>query len=184
MLVRHFCRKRNRMAEISVPACPMPTQKTKFVMSKAQPTGPVEVPHADAGEEQIEDHQPQDADQRQHGDRHGDVPCARADAAPRPRRQTVSVTACRLWPVSPVTRAARCRGSSSGVVGFVGMSASDASRSQGLRSAVHGASAIECQPLLRFSVPVLSLFSSGAGFRTLARYLVRGFVFNSSSNMP
>ncbi len=27
------------MAEISVPAWPMPTQKTKFVMSKAQPTG-------------------------------------------------------------------------------------------------------------------------------------------------
>ena len=39
MLVRHFCRKRNKMAEISVPACPMPTQKTKFVMSKAQQTG-------------------------------------------------------------------------------------------------------------------------------------------------
>ena len=39
MLVRHFWRKRNRMAEISVPACPMPTQNTKFVMSNAQQTG-------------------------------------------------------------------------------------------------------------------------------------------------
>ena len=39
MLVRHFCRKRKRMAEISVPACPMPIQNTKFVMSNAQPTG-------------------------------------------------------------------------------------------------------------------------------------------------
>src|SRR3954470_18103278 len=38
MLVRHFCRNRNRIAEISVPAWPMPTQKTKLVMSKAQPT--------------------------------------------------------------------------------------------------------------------------------------------------
>src|SRR5215217_3760039 len=37
--VRHFCRKRKRMAEMSVPACPMPTQNTKFVMSHAQPTG-------------------------------------------------------------------------------------------------------------------------------------------------
>ena len=39
MPVRHFCRKRNRMAEISVPAWPMPIQKTKLVMSKAQATG-------------------------------------------------------------------------------------------------------------------------------------------------
>ena len=37
--VRHFWRKRKRIAEISVPAWPMPTQKTKFVMSHAQPTG-------------------------------------------------------------------------------------------------------------------------------------------------
>ena len=36
--VLHFSRNRNRMAEISVPACPIPTQKTKFVMSKPQPT--------------------------------------------------------------------------------------------------------------------------------------------------
>ena len=33
MPVRHFCRKRNRIAEINVPACPIPTQKTKLVMS-------------------------------------------------------------------------------------------------------------------------------------------------------
>jgi len=37
-LVRQRCRSRKRIAEISVPAWPMPTQKTKFVMSKAQPT--------------------------------------------------------------------------------------------------------------------------------------------------
>ena len=37
--VRHFWRKRKRIAEISVPACPMPIQNTKFVMSQAQPTG-------------------------------------------------------------------------------------------------------------------------------------------------
>src|SRR5438105_15687291 len=39
MLVRHFCRNRNRMAEISVPAWPMPIQNTKLVMSNAQFTG-------------------------------------------------------------------------------------------------------------------------------------------------
>src|SRR5258706_8125053 len=37
--VRHFWRKRNKIAEISVPAWPIPIQKTKLVMSKAQPTG-------------------------------------------------------------------------------------------------------------------------------------------------
>ena len=42
MLVRHFCRKRNRIAEINVPAWPMPIQKTKLVMSKAHPTGTFE----------------------------------------------------------------------------------------------------------------------------------------------
>ena len=30
--VRHGLRNRNRMAEISVPACPMPIQNTKVVM--------------------------------------------------------------------------------------------------------------------------------------------------------
>src|SRR5919108_2303883 len=37
--VRHFCRKRKRIAEMSVPACPIPIQNTKFVMSHDQPTG-------------------------------------------------------------------------------------------------------------------------------------------------
>ena len=37
--VRHFCRSKNKMAEINVPACPIPIQKTKLVMSQAQPTG-------------------------------------------------------------------------------------------------------------------------------------------------
>jgi hypothetical protein len=37
--VRQRWRKRKRIAEISVPAWPIPTQNTKFVMSHAQPTG-------------------------------------------------------------------------------------------------------------------------------------------------
>src|ERR1044072_3433448 len=37
--VRHFWRSKNKIAEISVPACPIPIQKTKFVISHAQPFG-------------------------------------------------------------------------------------------------------------------------------------------------
>ncbi len=44
MEVRHFCRNRNRIAEISVPAWPIPIQNTKLVMSQAQPMGRL-LPH-------------------------------------------------------------------------------------------------------------------------------------------
>src|SRR5689334_10505684 len=37
--LRHDCRNSSRMAEISVPACPIPTHHTKFVMAKPHPTG-------------------------------------------------------------------------------------------------------------------------------------------------
>ena len=39
MEVRHFCLNRNRIAEMSVPACPIPIQKTKFTMAYPHPTG-------------------------------------------------------------------------------------------------------------------------------------------------
>ncbi len=39
MDVRHFWRNRKRIAEIRVPAWPIPTQNTKLVMSQAQLTG-------------------------------------------------------------------------------------------------------------------------------------------------
>jgi len=42
--VRHFCRKRKRMALISVPAWPMPIQKTKLTIGQPQPTGEL-LPH-------------------------------------------------------------------------------------------------------------------------------------------
>src|SRR5580693_3116180 len=42
--VLHFWRNRNRIAEISVPAWPIPIQNTKFVMSHAQPIGRL-LPH-------------------------------------------------------------------------------------------------------------------------------------------
>jgi hypothetical protein len=37
--LRHRALKSSRIAEIKVPACPIPTQNTKFMMSKAQATG-------------------------------------------------------------------------------------------------------------------------------------------------
>ena len=37
--VRHSCWKSSRIAEISVPAWPMPIHQTKLMMSNAQPTG-------------------------------------------------------------------------------------------------------------------------------------------------
>src|SRR5207248_7369153 len=37
--VRHVCFSSSRIAEMSVPAWPMPIHQTKFVMSNAQPTG-------------------------------------------------------------------------------------------------------------------------------------------------
>src|SRR6185295_12219559 len=37
--VRHVCFNSRRIAEMSVPAWPMPIHHTKLVMSKAQPTG-------------------------------------------------------------------------------------------------------------------------------------------------
>ena len=36
--ILHFCLKRSNTAEINVPACPIPTHQTKFVISQAQPT--------------------------------------------------------------------------------------------------------------------------------------------------
>src|ERR1043166_5767438 len=37
--VRHFWRSKYKIAEIRVPACPIPIQNTKLVMSHAHPTG-------------------------------------------------------------------------------------------------------------------------------------------------
>src|SRR5262245_2907652 len=37
--LRHDCLSRSRIAEISVPACPIPIHQTKLMMSNAQPTG-------------------------------------------------------------------------------------------------------------------------------------------------
>ena len=39
MAVRHRCRNRNRIALMSVPAWPIPTQNTKFTIGKPHMTG-------------------------------------------------------------------------------------------------------------------------------------------------
>ena len=39
--LRHDCRSNSRMAEISVPAWPIPIHHTKLTMAKPQPTGMV-----------------------------------------------------------------------------------------------------------------------------------------------
>src|SRR5215813_3248391 len=35
----HFCRNNNKMAEINVPACPIPIHQTKLMIANPQPTG-------------------------------------------------------------------------------------------------------------------------------------------------
>ena len=79
--VRHFCRNSSRMAEISVPAWPMPIQNTKLVMSNAQPTAVVEPPDADALGELVGDH-PEQVQQRGDGEREADPPAASRAAPP------------------------------------------------------------------------------------------------------
>ena len=37
--VRHFCRSKSRIAEMKVPAWPMPIHQTKLAMAKPQATG-------------------------------------------------------------------------------------------------------------------------------------------------
>ncbi len=39
MPVLHFCRNKNKIAEIRVPAWPMPIQNTKLMMNEPQPIG-------------------------------------------------------------------------------------------------------------------------------------------------
>ena len=44
MVVRHFCLSRHKIAEIKVPAWPMPIQKTKLTMAQPQLVG-LDSPH-------------------------------------------------------------------------------------------------------------------------------------------
>jgi hypothetical protein len=51
MELRHDWRSNKRMAEISVPAWPIPIHQTKLTMAKPQPMGMVDAPNADAFQE-------------------------------------------------------------------------------------------------------------------------------------
>ena len=106
------------MAEISVPAWPMPTQKTKLVMSKAQHTGRLRFHTPTPVKNRYRTIRPRMPSRQSemamatYQARGGAGGLGHAGTPP-------SVTACRLWPVSPVIRVARRRGSSSGVVDLV-----------------------------------------------------------------
>ena len=60
--VRQSCFSRNRIAEISVPAWPIPIHHTKLMMANPQPIGNVDAPNADALEEQTAHGQHQQVD--------------------------------------------------------------------------------------------------------------------------
>ncbi len=67
--VRQRCRNKNKIAEISVPACPMPTQKTKFTIVKCPTHRNIQSPDANPFPEQLADSsrpalRPADADRR------------------------------------------------------------------------------------------------------------------------
>ena len=51
--VRHVCCSSSRIAEISVPAWPMPIHQTKLMMSNAPADRDVDAPDADALDEQV-----------------------------------------------------------------------------------------------------------------------------------
>ena len=59
--VRHVCWSSSRIAEISVPAWPMPIHQTKLTMAKRPADRDVDAPDADALDEQVGER-----DQQQH----------------------------------------------------------------------------------------------------------------------
>ena len=65
--VRQRWRSRNRMAEMSVPAWPMPIHQTKFTMSQAHITGSHIAPNADAGGNLVSEHEHQHSQRHQLG---------------------------------------------------------------------------------------------------------------------
>ena len=65
MELRQVCRSSSRMAEISVPAWPIPIHQTKLTMAKPHAHGNVDAPDADALEEQIPDGEKQHHHQRE-----------------------------------------------------------------------------------------------------------------------
>ena len=71
--LRQDCRSNSRMAEISVPAWPMPIHQTKLTIANPQPIGIVDAPDAGAFDEQIADRE-QHHHREQEGDAKADEP--------------------------------------------------------------------------------------------------------------
>ena len=72
--LRHDCRSRSRMAEIRVPAWPIPIHQTKLTMANPQADRDIDAPDAHALDQQVAD-----GEQQHHGEQEGD---AKADEPP------------------------------------------------------------------------------------------------------
>ena len=79
--VRHCWCSSSRMAEISVPAWPMPIHQTKLTMAKPQPTGMLMPQMPTPRQQQVADGEEQDHDQ---GEREGEA----EPASPRGRAES------------------------------------------------------------------------------------------------
>ena len=89
--VRHCCLSRNRMAEISVPAWPMPIHHTKLVIAKPQATGNRHAPDADADREQLRRSATNSTMTQHQADGEADAPADSACGARRGRPSMRSV---------------------------------------------------------------------------------------------
>ena len=147
--VRQPCFSRSRIAEISVPAWPIPIHQTKLMIAKPQPTGmlmpQMPVPLISSQVTAI----PSIADEHQ-ADRQHDEP---ADRLPAGQDDRADLVGDRSERVSGLDERRGRVGSGFGI---------------------HQCSVREAAP------PDVS--SSGFGFRSAARYVVRGRVLRSSSS--
>ena len=84
MELRQVCFSSSRMAEISVPAWPIPIHQTKLMMAKPQPTGMFNAPDADAHQEQVGDRRHQERQQA-----HADGQARQPAQADRPRQHGI-----------------------------------------------------------------------------------------------
>ena len=95
--LRHVCLNSSRIAEISVPAWPIPIHHTKLMMAKPQRDRDGHAPDADALQEQ-----PGQRDDQQHrnaaGDQKAEEPAQRACATSARCRRIFCVTDLKLCP--------------------------------------------------------------------------------------
>ena len=82
--VRHSCFSSSRIAEISVPAWPMPIHQTKLTIANPHMTGTLMPQMPDAHVEQVRRRAMQEHDEQRRADAHADdpSPVVRAQSAP------------------------------------------------------------------------------------------------------